>query len=105
DLGGVAHVVERDRRGAALADVGQDPARRLQQGLPSRLRVVDRRQRQGGLALEEIVRVFEVRTGERRRGDQLRGPHAPVLVGVDQRERAGVDLQAGGGAGEGDPQL
>ena len=83
----------------------EDLARGRQQRAPLGRPVVDGGERQRGRAREQVVRVLEVRAGERHGGDELVRAHAPILVGVDERERARVDLEPARRAGQRDPQL
>ena len=56
-------------------------------------------------ARHQLVGVAQVRAGPFAGRDQLRRPDATVLVGIDEVERAAVELDASGGAGEGHPEL
>jgi hypothetical protein len=60
---------------------------------------------QRGTAFEQVVRIFEQAAGPLGGGDEFRRADAAVLVGVNQRQRGLVELDARGGAGQRDPEL
>ena len=67
--------------------------------------VLDRGQRHAGELFFKHAAVIETRGRPVNGGEQFRGADVAVVVGVDQRQRAGVELDPGGRAGQRDPQL
>ena len=90
---------------AGLLERGEDLACRGQQLLALGRRVVDRAQRQRRGGLEQIVGVLQQAAGPFGGGDEFRRADAAILVGINQGQGLGVELQPGRGTGQGDPEL
>jgi len=56
-------------------------------------------------ALHEFVRILQLRARPLARSDQFRWPDAPIVIGIDQVERPGVELHAPRRASESNPEL
>ena len=67
--------------------------------------VVDRAQRQRVRAAEQIIGIAQARRRPFCGGDHFGRANAAILVGVDQRKRFGVELQALRRTGECDPKF
>jgi hypothetical protein len=101
----VERVLERDRGGVGLAQLLEDHLGRGADCRPGLRGLVDRIERQAVVAVLQLVPILE---GGRRPfdgGKHLRRTDASIAIGVDQIERALVELNAAGRAGERDPKL
>ena len=67
--------------------------------------VVDGGERHRVAAFDEVVRILEHRAGPLDGGDEFGRADAAVLVGVNQRGGLGAKFQAGGRAGQRDPEF
>ena len=97
--GRVAGVFERDGGGVLLAEVGEDLFRGSQELFALGCGVVDGIKSDRAADLQEFVRVLEHRAGPLDGGDDLWRADASVLVGIDEVERLGIELDAARGAG------
>ena len=91
--------------GIGLLQGGENLLRRSEQLLAFGRGVIDGAQRQGRRGLEQVVRVLQAAPGPLGGGDEFRRADAAVLVGINQGQGGLVELQPGGGAGQGDPEL
>ncbi|MFO0980187.1 MAG: hypothetical protein U1E76_00310 [Planctomycetota bacterium] len=80
-------------------------ARGREQALAFRTRVVDRLERHRVGCLEQLVRIPDHAADPVDRVDDLLRAHAPIVVGVEQVERALVELEPLHRTAERDPQL
>ncbi len=105
DVLDVERVLERDFRRARFAEPVQD---RLGRGADLRaqiVRLVDRLERKRVAAAREHRRILEESGGPGDRVNHFRRADAAVLVGIDQIERARVELDAARRARERHPQF
>lgn len=91
---------ERDVVGGGLTEVSQDvPRRAHERG------VLDRGERDGVAALEQLVQTLERGFRPLHGGEEFRRADAAVLVGVNEVERLWIELDAARGHGKGDPEF
>ena len=87
------HLLQREGVRLRLPEVSEDAAGQILQsarpGIPG-----EGLQRQPGRTVQQRGRISEAVAGPLHAGEQLGNPDAPVLVGVQQRERARVEAHA-----------
>jgi hypothetical protein len=98
-------VLQRDLGGVGLAQHAQDGCSRGAELLAFGQVVVDGGQRSRVGSLGEPVEFFEQRRRPLGGGQDLRGADATVMVGVDEVEGLGVELDAARRAGQRHPEL
>ena len=101
-LGGGGGFVKGDFAGVGLA---QNLPGEIGDQFAFRRGVIDGGGPQRGTAFEQVVRIFQQAAGPLGGGDEFRHADAAVLVGVNQRERGLVELDARGGTGQRDPKF
>src|SRR5690606_13736136 len=101
----VGEVGERDRRRIGLSDQAQDALRLDREGCTGLRIGAQRLERHLVAPAQQVVGILEVVPDPACRFDQLRRADAPVGVGVDEIERAGIELQPARRAGERRPEL
>ena len=101
----VAYIVEGDLRRLGLPEDREHQLRPPQHRLPLVAPVVDGRERQAVLSMNEMIRVLQDLPRPLDGGENLGRPDVAVRVGVDEREALRVELDPGYRTGECHPEL